>query len=560
MKTMFVRGGTSRIQDREFARKVYTVSLRVLILFLISLSITGCFGERVSEQQHLDNSALAPGVSSSSDISPFAKRILERRPIVDRGGTILCVSKKDPDKGALRVRPYKGLFDHIIGYIDRYGRGLDGLEYVYDSFLLSKDRRGDLDDPLVLSVEKNLQAMCYDNLAWQMSRLRAKAGSIILMDVKTGQILAMANIDKRNKKLLQTESKNLAVEGLVNPWPVMLTIAQVQVLESRLKALEKRAGVTSKEDGKDVQRSNLLEDDDNPIVKIKRWHWHDFGESAAIWTRFDEEELDNLRLKKDLLTRLINVGFGQETGIDLPEEQQGRLPSMLSEHVSGLISSTASSTPIQILSAYTALLKNDGPVQPRLAMNIGSEDDNRDGNESDQRSKGLFGKETHKMLLSTFGDNGGPSIASYSLAECNGEKECYQVMGLGFWPANNPKVSYISVLFDAKYTPEKRRGTLGKMVSLARKGVKALGLQYRFALNKQQKGKVTSEVNNGLTMPKIMPDLRGMSIRSALDVVGRLGMRIRISGTGKVKEQYPKPGRRISKGQECVIVCVKGAV
>ena len=538
-------------KDRESVKKGLSVFLGAVVLFFLSLFISGCFGERVSEQQHPDNPALAPGVSFK-DTSSSARRLLERRAIVDRTGTILCISKKDPEKGVLRLRPYRGLLDDVLGYVDRYGRGLEGLEYVYDSFLLSRGKERGTPEPLILSVDKNLQALCKQNLKWQIRRLKARAGTVLLMDVRTGQILAMASL-KRDARKGKADSgqENLAIKGLVNPWPVMVALAEARKLDERAKerqALEKSGKHVGQEAaGKDTANH------EEPLIQVKRWHWHRFGDHAGLWTRLDDEELEGLALGPDLLTSLITVGLGQETGIDLPGEVQGRLPSMLSANVTDVISSRASSTPIQLLTAYTALLRNANPPRPRLAMNGG----NNSGEEGGDIHR-LVHEKAHGLFLSLAGDDSGPSIASYSQGSCRGQK-CYQVIGLGSWPADNPKISYISVLFDTKFTPAQRRGTLGKMASLARRGAIALTEQYRFA------GSMKASVDNRFKAAakteahlKIMPDLRGLSVRSALELAGRLGMRIRISGTGMVKNQYPKPGTRVSGKRECVLICGKG--
>ncbi len=552
MKNKFVRGGTSRKQDREYEKGLAAL-LKALVLFMVSLCISGCFGERVSEQQHLDSPALAPG-ASFSEKSPTTKRLLQRRPIVDRTGTILCMSKRDPEVGAVRIQPYKGLFEGIIGYVDHFGRGLEGIEYVYDSYLSTPaEEKEPFGDPLVLSVEKNLQALCKENLAWQMRRLRSRRGAMIIMDAKTGHILAMTSIDKSSDKEGDAgQALNLATQGLINPWPVIVTLAQARMIDTRLKDLEPADAETSQEgtDGRVQKESRTLELKKESVIKTGRWHWHYFGEDAGIWTRMKEEELEALELDSSLLSSLIALGFGQETEIDLPEERQGKLPPVLSGNVTDVISSTASSTPIQLLAAYTAILKSGNGVRPHLAMNVKTKRHNGEG-----PGRKLLSEEAQSLFRSVFGDNKGPSVASFSRADYQKGKR-YQVVGLGFWPADNPKVSYISVLFDAKYSPSKRRGTLGRMASLARKGALALNEQYRFAggfNNAAGLGPKPAKVDN--KYPEVMPDLRGLSIRSALEVAGRLGMKIRISGTGKVREQYPRPGSRISKSTECVLLC-----
>ena len=558
MKKQFVRGGTSKIEDREYKRGLAAFCMAVALL-TVSLCLSGCFGERVSEQQHLDSPALAPGVSFS-DKSPAVKRLLQRRPIVDRTGTILCMSKEDPERGALRIKPYKGLFDQIIGYVDDFGRGLEGVEFVYDDYLSRPPSKEDpFGSPLVLSVEKNLQTQCKENLAWQMKRLRSKSGAMIIMDVKTGNILAMTSIDASRSGDEGAQEENLTTQRLVNPWPVIVTLAQAKAMEDRVRELEaEQAKAASEDSGADEKSSKKTNTqtkiDTKSVIKTGRWHWHYFGDDAAIWTRVHEDEFEGFELDQGLLSSLIGLGLGQETTIDLPEERQGMLPPALSANVTDMISSPAGATPVQLLVAYTTLLRNGELVRPRLAMN--GETDSKDESGPGKR---LFSETGQRLFRSVFGDNKGPSLASFAQKECNGNK-CYEVVGLGFWPAENPKVSYISVLFDAKYSPARRRGTLGRMIHLARKGASALKEQYRFVKNSSMGQMSAGKVGDQDKYPERMPDLRGLSIRSALEVAGRLGMKIRISGTGKVKEQYPRPGSRISKSTECVLLCKNNPV
>ena len=539
-------------KDREFEKRDFSAFFWAGALFFIGLCISGCFGERVSEQQHPDNPALAPGVSFS-DSSSSARRLLERRPIVDRTGTILCISKKDRQKGPFRFKPYKGLFDDLIGYVDRYGRGLEGLEYVYDSFLLSRGKEGAQSEPLILSLDKNLQALCKRNLTWQMKRLHAKAGTIMFMDVRTGQILAMSSLETGSRKGgVRLYDENLAIRGRVNPWPIMVALAAAIEVDERFR--ERQVSASGESNKLDANKAGgQPSENGEPLIEVTRWHWRKFGEHAGLWTRLDDAEIDSLVSGSALLSSSIAVGLGQKTGIDLPGEAQGQLPSILSANVTELISSTASSTPIQLLSAYTALLKNGRLQRPHLAMNA-----SKKGEMQNVTSKRLLHEKAHRLFLSLAGDDSGPSIASYSPGTCSMQK-CYQVVGIGSWPAENPKISYISVLFDAKYTPAQRRGTLGKMASLAKKGAMALSEQYRFADRSITPVNATTRVEaQARGYLKIMPDLRGLSIRSALELAGRLGMRIRISGTGMVRDQYPKPGRRVSRNGECVLICGKG--
>ena len=56
----------------------------------------------------------------------------------------------------------------------------------------------------------------------------------------------------------------------------------------------------------------------------------------------------------------------------------------------------------------------------------------------------------------------------------------------------------------------------------------------------------------------IMPDLIGLKMRTALAVLNYQGINFKIEGSGIVKQQFPKPGTKISESSMCRIVCGKG--
>jgi len=212
-----------------------------------------------------------------------------------------------------------------------------------------------------------------------------------------------------------------------------------------------------------------------------------------------------------------------------------------------LITNPIKSTPLQALLAFCRLITVNYHLTPKIAMNS-----------SLTRKKELVEidktrAQNTKKLLEIIGDNSGPSIASYTQREINGQKR-YEVLGLGFWPKDKPKVGYISVIFDARKNPKQRRGTIGKIVSLAKKGSDVLKFHYEFKPNKPL---TLYASKKDLTLKGVnkMPDLRGMSLRSALEIITQMGLTPTISGTGKVKKQIPRAGQDISTTKKCVLIC-----
>lgn len=476
---------------------------------------------------------------SSSDLAPdiiYVKEEQEkpypqhlsytRRTIVDRRGRTLCLSHGNKH----RIQPYGTLFKSIIGYVDSFGHGLDGLEYSYDKFLYLKATYENSREPLILSLDKTLQQDSQQALNWQIKRLGASCGSLILIDLKSGNILAMAN-NYRDKK--KSGNANLSLQKIINPWPIIYVISLKKYLEDHKEEVE----ATSKEKKK------------VDIIKTTKWHWHDISEKDSLWTKISENDIQNLKIPSNIMSTLVQLGFGQKTGIDLPDEVQGSLPFKIADNFEELITIPIKSTPIQTLLAFCRLISNNFDLTPKVVINKSLIKKNTSSNSNRLKSTTA----QNNIFYNIIGDNFGPSVASFTQKDVNGHKR-YEVLGLGFWPKKDPKIGYISVLFDAKKNPKQKRGTLGKMAHLAKKATKVLDFHYEFNPNKPLP---LYALNKDITPTKLdkMPDLRGMSLRSAIEIINQIGITVKISGKGKVIKQYPYPGQSISTIKECTLVC-----
>ena len=89
---------------------------------------------------------------------------------------------------AKRVYPQGKLTAHLVGFTDPDGKGIAGIEKSFDDLLTSARR------PLRLSVDLRLQHILADELSRSIQTFRAKGGTGIVMDVRTGELLAMASL------------------------------------------------------------------------------------------------------------------------------------------------------------------------------------------------------------------------------------------------------------------------------------------------------------------------------------------------------------------------------
>lgn len=87
-----------------------------------------------------------------------------------------------------RKYPKRRLFAHAVGFVGNDGNGLEGAERIYDEYL--RDNR----EPLQLSLDSRIQAVFYDQLSAAMGRYQAKNAMGMLMNSRTGEMIAMVSL------------------------------------------------------------------------------------------------------------------------------------------------------------------------------------------------------------------------------------------------------------------------------------------------------------------------------------------------------------------------------
>lgn len=97
-----------------------------------------------------------------------------------------------------RRYPKRRLFSHIVGFVGNDGQGLEGAERIYDDYLRENVA------PLRLSLDARIQSVFYEQLSMAMQKYQAKAAMGMLMNSRTGEMLAMVSLpdfDPENRSL-----------------------------------------------------------------------------------------------------------------------------------------------------------------------------------------------------------------------------------------------------------------------------------------------------------------------------------------------------------------------
>jgi len=232
---------------------------------------------------------------------------------------------------------------HMVGFTDIDDHGREGVELAYDEWLAGvpgkrqviKDRRGRLikdvqvtknakaGKPLALSIDLRLQYLANRELRNAIIENGAKAGSLVIMDVKTGEILAMVNqptYNPNNRRNLQPAMmRNRAMIDVFEPGSTMKAISMSAALETgRWKPSDKvevYPGTLQlgKYTIRDVSRT------EGPVLDLTGIliNSSNVGMSKVAFD-IGGETIYHLAQK---------IGLGQPTGLDFPGERVGNLPN-----------------------------------------------------------------------------------------------------------------------------------------------------------------------------------------------------------------------------------------
>ena len=157
-----------------------------------------------------------------------------------------------------RHYPMGNLFAHVIGFTDIDGKGQEGLELSLEDSLhaeegaevVLRDREGNIVDSLdsprnkapqngkdiILSLDQRIQTLAYEELNKAVEYHQAKAGTVVVLDARTGEILALANTPaydpNRPGRADSEQRRNRAVTDMIEPGSAMKPFTIAKALDS----------------------------------------------------------------------------------------------------------------------------------------------------------------------------------------------------------------------------------------------------------------------------------------------------------------------------------------
>lgn len=372
-----------------------------------------------------------------------------------------------------RFYPTGEVTSHVIGFTNIDDIGQEGLELAYDSWLAGspgskrviKDRKGQTveeielikeSDPgsdLHLTIDKRLQYLAYRELKSTVLKHGARSGSVVVLDVDTGEVLAMVNQPSYNPNnpsdpQYDTDGmRNRAVTDVIEPGSVMKPIAIASVLENGIAFPETPVETSP---GYTVISGHTIRDHNN----------YGLLDVTGVLTKSSNVGVTNLALQlepEQMWDTYSRFGFGEATGTGFPGESAGVLRNHRRwrrlEQATISYGYGVSATPLQVAQAYAAIANGGKLRQPAFIQ--GS--NNPPISAIDPEVANAVAKML-ETVTTTIGTGSRAQVANYRIAGKTGTSHKASASGYaaaryvssfaGFGPVSNPRLVCVVVIND----------------------------------------------------------------------------------------------------------------
>lgn len=537
----------------------------------------------------------------------------------------------DNEETIIRKRPHGELMKRTLGYVrvkdgktssvgiegafNEYLKGVEG-EEIEQKISTGWKKIGPVTKEavegasVITTIDKEIQEVAHTELLRQLEKQDAKNGSVIVMDVKTGYIKAIVNLQKGSNGAYH-ESFNHAIGTKEVPGSTFKLASLMALLE------DKKVSLNDIVNAKGVYKfyNERLTDSHHSgygLITIKQA----FEKSSNVFS-----EIVNTAYKAEpqsFIDRLKSFGLGDSLGIKLKGEKVPTLYEPGMKQWSGIslpwmaIGYEVQQTPLQTLTFYNAVANNGVLVKPQFVKEIILENETienyppivlndhicSEATIKDLRSclEGVVETGTGSALQSAYFNIAGKTGTALILNDdrrygAPGEKK-YQASFAGYFPAEDPIYSCI-VVVSAPSRDIYGATVSGTVFTAIANKVYASSLEYHKSVNLEAERKSTLPISKDgnrhdllsiyrmLKIPfssnatsewiktdgsgtkiktrnlsvskKMVPNVKGLNAKDAVYILENLGMKVRIIGYGKVVSQSILPQTTIEYGRSIQI-------
>lgn len=432
---------------------------------------------------------------------------------------------------------------------------------------------------VVSTINVNIQDIAHHALLGQLEKYKAMHGTVVVMEVKTGEIKAISNLGRTSGGKYY-ERLNYAVGESHEPGSTFKLFSMIAALEDNA-----------------VDTSDIIDTGKGVISfygeKVRDSKWGGYGEISVSDVLVRSSNVGIVKIIDDFygdqpekfVNRLYNMGLNEKLGLAIKGEGQPFIPHPNDkEHWSGIALQWmaygygVSMTPLQTLAYYNAVANDGELLKPRLIKEVRDWDKVIREFDKEVLNPSICSSETLKkvqamlenVVKSEHGTGHGLYSPNFSMAGKTGtaqknyadkSKLKYISSFAGYFPTDEPKYSCIVVIHE----PDKSVGYFGADVSgpvfkaIAQKiYINSPLIDTIDELNKEDQ-ELLEDYKSYYAKVKqdnsIIPNVRGMSGMDAVSILENLGLRVEIQGSdgGTVKSQSVESGAKVKSNQTIVL-------
>ncbi len=486
-----------------------------------------------------------------------------------------------------RIYHYDDLGGPLLGFTDIDNKGISGLELQLDeeirgidgSIVMQRDGLGrarpSADFPrvepvngrdVVLTIDLTFQAIVEEELKRGVQSNNADAGLAVMMNPKTGEILALSMVPSLNPndfaKHDVSSGRNRVVTDLFEPGSVFKVVTAAAAYEYHITTPDTRYnaenGVWKVPLGKKTFRL------------IRDTHEYDvlsFEEAIEFSSNIVMAKVSKAIGAERFYRQARDYGFGVSTGIELPGEARGKLKKP--NEWSGTSLATMSYgyevavTPLQILQAYAAVANRGILMKPFIVRHVRSSDGTIVREEHPQKIRRVISEETSSLLTKAFEGSveqgtakdvrlgtvriAGKTGTSRKYLDGKYSTENYTASFVGYFPAEDPQIVCLVMMENPR-----KKGYYGGVTS----GPVFRAVAERIVNTSSQFSKSVIPVAAGQPQDEIsVPDVRTLRKSLAKKILETRHLKSQFLGKGDVVvKQSPEPGKYVERGEIVTLV------
>ena len=473
-----------------------------------------------------------------------------------------------------RFRPFSKLGYRTIGSVDENNKGTVGLEYSFNSYLDGKDGKiltqklagnhwmpiydGSEIQPkngydIITTINVNLQDIVESALLKGLELNDADYGSVILMEVKTGEIKAISNFSK-NKSGYYTENYNYAIQGMHEPGSTFKLASLLAYIEETNRSVDDSVDTGEGE----LRFYTEIMKDHKPggFGKITIKETFEKSSNIGVAMLIDDTFKDK---PQKYLNYLKKFGFSDNFNFQIFGSSKPQIKNYSDSTWSKVSLPWIAHgyelmlTPLHTLTFYNAIANGGYYIKPQIVKEV------KNANEIIQEFKKSSSEKiatknsikTMKSLLEGVVENGTADNIKHSNYKIAGKTGTGQVdyttddvqyisSFVGYFPADKPKYSCIVVI----HKPNKKMGYYGNIVAapvfkkIADKIYSLTPKDKKTSRIKQKDLNKIIEENSLVIVDNNFSVIKGKNLKNVLPKLENLGYIVRISGRGNVIKNY----------------------